>query len=137
MKFQKETEQKLKKYRNFKLKLENYKRHLSGIPFERCLEDEIISQHGFLSFQNPDKISEAVKHFSSINIWELVAQKTGKPINDIKNELRLIVERRNKIAHEADSDPSFPNARWPIGTSDVERSIIFIEDLCSEIHTSL
>jgi hypothetical protein len=31
-----------------------------------------------------------------------------------KNRLALIVDRRNKIAHEADMDPTSPGSRWPI-----------------------
>lgn len=30
----------------------------------------------------------------------------GRPDKDIKQELKIIIDRRNKIAHEADIDPT-------------------------------
>jgi hypothetical protein len=53
---------------------------------------------------------------------------------ETRPELQLIVDRRNKIAHEADADPSFPGARWPLSTADVEGATKFIEELCEAIH---
>ena len=61
----------------------------------------------------------------------------GRPAIDIKNELTLIIDRRNKIAHEADIDPSFPGERWPIAAADVEVVIDFILDVCEAINEVL
>ncbi len=57
--------------------------------------------------------------------------------SDVRDTLNLIIDRRNKIAHEADMDPSYPNSRWPISENDVEKSVNFIEKLCEAIHSCL
>jgi hypothetical protein len=46
-------------------------------------------------------------------------------------------DRRNKIAHEADMDPSYPGARWPISETDVNKALDFIEQLCEAIHVAV
>jgi hypothetical protein len=55
--------------------------------------------------------------------------------DDVKTRLKLIVDRRNKIAHEADIDPGHPGTgtRWPITRADVDSSLDFIEELCEAI----
>ena len=47
------------------------------------------------------------------------------------------MDRRNKIAHEADMDPSFPGQRWPIVKRDVEDSIQFVEQLVNGMFVML
>lgn len=97
-------------------------------------ESEIREKHGFLSFQQPDKVADAIRLFSDVKIWKEVSAKMGIPEQDVKNKLKLIVDRRNKIAHEADLDPSYPGLRWPINEQDVTNSIKFIKNLCENIH---
>lgn len=98
-------------------------------------EGEIREKHRFLSFQYPDKIADAIRLFSSCELWPSVASKLGLSAQDVKTHLRLIVERRNKIAHEADLDPSYPGSRWPISHSEAESTVKFIEDICEQIHS--
>ena len=71
------------------------------------LEDEIRERLGYQSFQQADKIAEAVRYISDKKLWDEVANKMSKPTKDIKQQLNSIVDRRNKIAHEADIDPTF------------------------------
>ena len=97
------------------------------------LLDEIRERHSYLSFQKPESIAEAVRLFSDVSFWSEVGKKLSQPEVDVKNRLTLIVDRRNKIAHEADMDPSYPGARWPISESDVEATLEFVEDLCEAI----
>lgn len=85
------------------------------------LENQIRSKHGYLSFQHPDKVSEAIRLVSTVDLWNEVALKMGSTAKSVKSELSLIVERRNKIAHEADIDPSYPGQRWPINRELVEQ----------------
>ncbi len=101
------------------------------------LEDEIREKHGYLAFQHPDKIADAVRHFSSCELWPSVAAQLKISVEDVKTRLRLIVERRNKIAHEADVDPSYPGSRWPISLQDVENTITFIEQVCEAIQSAI
>lgn len=99
------------------------------------LEAEIRERHSYLSFQHPDKIADAIRLFSDVQLWRDVSAIMSMPAPDIKNTLRLIVDRRNKIAHEADIDPSYPGSRWPISDRDVNGAINFIESLCEAINT--
>jgi len=100
-------------------------------------EAEVRERHSFLTFQQPDKVADAIRLFSEVKLWQEVASKMASTEQAVKDKLRLIVDRRNKIAHEADLDPSYPGARWPIKDSDVEQSLQFLRKLCECIHTSI
>jgi hypothetical protein len=98
------------------------------------LDTEVRAQHSLLSFQQADKVADAVRLISAVELWNEIGIRLASPAKDIKNRLQLIVQRRNKIAHEADIDPSFPGVRWPISAADVTTSINFIEQICETIH---
>lgn len=98
-------------------------------------EADVRERHSFLSFQQPDKIADAIRLFSGVKLWESVAAIVGD--NDVKDRLRLIVDRRNKIAHEADISPSYPGERWPITQSDVAEITLFIRGIVEAIHVSV
>jgi hypothetical protein len=98
------------------------------------LDNEVRTRHSILSFQQADKIADAIRLISAIELWNELGNTLASPSRDIKNKLQLIVQRRNKIAHEADIDPSFPGARWPITDADVTFATDFIESLCEAIH---
>ncbi len=98
---------------------------------------EVRERHGFLSFQQPDKIADAVRLFSPIRLWSDVAARLSLTEEATKSKLRLIVDRRNKIAHEADIDPSYPGARWPISEGDAVNTIQFIRVVCDAIHSAI
>ncbi|MGA7501487.1 MAG: HEPN domain-containing protein [Isosphaeraceae bacterium] len=98
------------------------------------LDTEIRTKHGFLSFQKYDKIADAIRLFSAAALWTDVAAHLGVQPVDIKLELELLVQRRNKIAHEADLDPSFPGVRWPITAAQATRATDFVESICETIH---
>ena len=99
------------------------------------LETEIRERHSFLSFQQPDKIADAIRLFSDVKLWQSVAKLMGEDDATIKSRLRLLIDRRNKIAHEADLDPSYPGARWPISDVDVATSRQFLSELVEAIHS--
>jgi hypothetical protein len=90
-----------------------------------------------LAFQYPDKIADAIRLFSSCELWPSVATAMATTAEDVRSRLRLIVERRNKIVHEADVDPSYPDARWPITKADTDGVNDFIEELCEKIHLTV
>jgi hypothetical protein len=48
-------------------------------------------------------------------------------------DTKFIVDRRNKISHEADMDPSYPGTRWPINPSAVASALDLIERVCHAI----
>jgi len=100
-------------------------------------ESDIRERHSYLSFQQPDKIADAIRLFSDVKLWENVALQLAIPEQDVKARLKLIVDRRNKIAHEADIDPSFPNMRWPISKPDVDQSLAYIAQICESIYVAV
>jgi hypothetical protein len=100
------------------------------------LSAEIITRHGYMAFQYPDKIAEAIRLVSSVRLWERVGKLMGSNPKDVKRQIELIVQRRNKIVHEADANPSTPGvvgARWPIDEKMVDDSIVFVETVCEHI----
>lgn len=68
------------------------------------LEKDMRVKLGWKSFQQPDKINEALRYISNLNIWSEVAALMSKDVASIKSQLNLIVKRRDSIAHEADYD---------------------------------
>ncbi|QKD84148.1 hypothetical protein HPC62_19960 [Thermoleptolyngbya sichuanensis A183] len=102
------------------------------------LESEIRERLGYQSFQQADKIAEAIRYISDKKLWDEVAIQMSKPAKDIKQELNSIVDRRNKIAHEADIDPTFNiGSRWNIDEVLVGDAVDFIERLVESIHKAL
>lgn len=102
------------------------------------LEDEIRERLGYESFQQPDKIADAIRYISDKNLWDEVANKISRRPEDIKQQLNSIVDRRNKIAHEADIDPTFNiGNRWNIDEVLVGDAVDFIEQIVESIHQVL
>jgi hypothetical protein len=97
-------------------------------------ENEIRTQHSFLSFQHPDRVADALRLIVDFKLWDTVAAKLSTDAQVVKDTLKLIVDRRNKIAHEADVDPTYPKARWPISAADVNGTISFLDDTIEAIH---
>lgn len=129
------TRQKTQQFLNFKISLESALSSVSG--GEAWIDNEIRARNGYRSFQTPQNIASAVRLVSEINLWNQVAQVMGMPAKDIRETLSVIVDRRNKIAHEADMDPSPYEERYPIEKSEVNDSIDFIEQVAHAIHISL
>src|SRR6266498_2759154 len=61
------------------------------------LDEEIRTRHGYLSFQHPDKIAEAIRLISSVELWNALGGSLNDAPKNLKTRLQLIVERRNKI----------------------------------------
>ena len=102
------------------------------------LEDEIRERLGYESFQQPEKIADAIRYISDKKLWDEVANKISRPAKDIKQQLNSIVDRRNKIAHEADIDPTFNiGNRWNIDEVLVGNAVDFIEQIVESIHQVL
>ena len=122
-------------YSKFQISIETIQSITSGQIGSELLENAIREKHSYLSFQHPDKIADATRLFSEEPLWVEIGNRMSMPVIDVKNRLKLIIERRNKIAHEADMDPSYPGARWPITKTDVLNTISFIENVCQQIHS--
>lgn len=102
------------------------------------LESEIRERLGYQSFQQADKIADAIRYISDKKLWDKVAVQMNKSSKDVKQQLNSIVDRRNKIAHEADIDPTFNiGSRWNIDELLVGDAVNFIEMLVESIHQVL
>ncbi|GAB4286850.1 MAG: hypothetical protein Fur0025_19740 [Oscillatoriaceae cyanobacterium] len=102
------------------------------------LEAEIRERLGYQSFQQPEKIADAMRLISHKKLWDEVAIRLGMSAKDVKQQLNLIVDRRNKIAHEADIDPTFGiGSRWVINETLVIDAVDFIESVVENIHQVL
>jgi hypothetical protein len=119
----------------FAVSLENILQGMADPQNINWLNHEIQTRHGWQSFQQPDKVADAIRHISQVRLWEEVASQLGRTAQDVKQQLNLIVDRRNKIAHEADRNPEYPVNRWPIDEEMVDTSIRFIEDIAETIFT--
>jgi len=102
------------------------------------LEDEVRESLGYQSFQQPDKIADALRLISDKKLWDEVATKLGRTAKDVKQELSAIVDRRNKIAHEADINPTYGiGSRWYIDEILVSDAVNFVEQVVESIHQVL
>ncbi|WP_152049995.1 HEPN domain-containing protein [Tautonia marina] len=121
-------------FRRFSVLMDNVLQVVSTPSSTQWLEEEIRRQHGWLSFQQPDKVADAIRLFCGKELWKEVADLLEIDSKSAKNRLALIVDRRNKIAHEADMDPSSPGARWPIDEEIVQEAIDAIEEIAGAIY---
>lgn len=113
-------------YSRFRVNLGNFVGHSAISAARSNIEGDIREQHGYLSFQHPDKIADAIRCVSDVKLWEEVGNRLGLPAKDIKDRLVLVVDRRNKIAHEADIDPTY-GLPWPIHSADVLGVVDFLD----------
>jgi hypothetical protein len=87
---------------------------------------DIRTQLSSFTFQDPEKIADGVRLCSGVELWNEVALKLGASqaekvtkAKTLKKDLSLIIQRRNRIAHEGDLQPSPPRVPWPIKKADL------------------
>lgn len=121
----------------FNVSLDFVKKALrSSTPTDRevLFEQEIRRLHGYRTFQRPPAISEALSFIGMKKVWVKIANNVGRAAEDIQEELKLIIERRDRIAHEGDIDPSAGFAlKYPIDLTTVQTSVAFIETIVNAI----
>lgn len=119
----------------FQVKMEATLQGIAAVQGDnRWLDEEIRRNHGHLPFQHPDKIADAIRLFSTCKLWDSVASELNLKVEDVKNQLQLILGRRNQIVHESDLDPMSPGNRWGISSSDSVKAINFIQELGEAIY---
>lgn len=97
------------------------------------LENSIMENNSKDSYQSPKSVEYALQLINIKSIWNSLANPMSRRANDIKNELSLIVDRRNKIAHEADYDV-LTGSKFPIDRNDANNVIQFIENFCESVY---
>ena len=90
------------------------------------LETEIRSRHSYLTFQHPDKIADAIRLFSAVDLWKCVGGELGQKPEVVRSQLKVLVERRKPT--KPTSTPH-PGQRWPISRHDAEGALAFVERL--------
>ncbi len=92
------------KYNTFQIDIQTYGDMTNnlidaGLIFER----KIILKHGFLAFQDPNKVADALSFIWNENDkWDKISNLLGMAKNDCTTYLKNIVIRRNQIVHEGD-----------------------------------
>lgn len=100
----------------------------------QVLDQQISMKHGYLTFQEPDKISDALSNiWGEKHKWQYVATEMGLAEDFIKTKLRNISIRRNQIVHEGDYSSSLLQ-RQVITYADVQDVLSFVEKLGSAIY---
>ena len=101
---------------------------------------EVRSKLSRVTYQFPEDIADGIRLISACELWNDIALAKGATAatksslaKSLKRDLSLIVERRNKIVHEGDLQPSIPRTPWPISRADVTYAAKFIEDLVRTI----
>ena len=101
---------------------------------------EVRGKLARLTFQSPEDIADGVRLVCASELWNEIALAKGATAatkttlaKKLKKDLSIVVERRNKIAHEGDLQPSIPRTPWPITRADVLYVAKFIEDLVQTI----
>ncbi|MBC2859393.1 HEPN domain-containing protein [Stappia sp. 28M-7] len=103
----------------------------------RATEAELRRSNSFKSFVDPSKLAEILSCFCQ-DPWTIIEiqfnsdkpQEQHLSSKNLKGQLKSIWARRNKIAHEADVDPTLSGIRlWPIDRYDTEMSIDFLLEI--------
>lgn len=92
------------------------------------VERDLRLKLSWRSFQQPDKISEALKYISDYNVWAEISTRMSKEVSAVKQQLELIVKRRDCIAHEADYD-YINYCQYPISDIMCSTAVNFIIEL--------
>ena len=100
------------------------------------LEKELSDKLSFMSFQSPDKVTDALSliwgepHKLQVLAADMNISgcNTNEKANNLKQELTIIIQRRNQIAHEGDINPATQLPR-SIELSDVNKASDFITSL--------
>jgi len=101
------------------------------------IEKQIMLNNGYKSFQDPDKIADALSLiWNESNKWEKIASTIGSNSSSVKTLLKNIVIRRNQIVHEGDYN-GYLFSRENILEADVSAAVTFVEKLGQAIYTNV
>lgn len=100
-----------------------------------AVDADVRERNSYKAFVDPQKLSEALSCFCN-KPWDLILEKhkelhgDGADRSSLIAQLKNIWKRRNKIAHEADVNPTLSGiSLWPIDQTDTEITVSFVEKL--------
>jgi hypothetical protein len=114
----------------------------ASTPADRAsaFELEVRTRLSRLTYQAPDDIADGIRMVSPCSLWNEVGLRFGATAatvttvaGDLKRKLSVIVDRRNKIVHEGDLQPTVPRTPWPISRSDLTDVATFLGSVVSAI----
>lgn len=85
------------------------------------------------SYQSPKSVEYAMNLINLKNVWHKVGLKLSMPSKDVVLKLGLIIQRRNKIAHEADIHDLVSMDKTAIDRSDVDDTFAFLDQIVTAI----
>ena len=122
------------------LTLLNLLSEMNGSSREAAFDLAVREKLERMTFQNPDNIAEGIRYISSIDLWSEIAKHYGASGSSIesasrslKASLKQIVDRRNKIVHEGDLQPTVPRSEWTISSTDLTEVKKVIEKIVLSI----
>ncbi len=135
------TRPKTNKFNTFRIDMSKFTDLSTSPTPELEFENEIKRQHGYLAFQHPEKLAEALSLiWLEEHKWETISRNMASSISatDLRTKLNNIVIRRDQIVHEGDCfAASIPLQQQPITEADVNDVISFISELVQAIHDSI
>lgn len=100
-------------------------------PKEYYFEQEVINKLKTIAYQSPENVADGLSYIWEEKYkWQKIAAELAMTDDSAKTQLRLIVDRRNKIVHEADVDIA-TGIKFAISKTDCETSVSFLEK-CGE-----
>lgn len=103
----------------------------------QILSSRVESVLRTLTFQSPDKIKDALSYvWEEPHKWQVLSRMMNLDETYLTQKIKLYVERRNQIVHEADYD-RITHARRLLSDQIVKECIKLYEDLAQAIHTQL
>ena len=100
------------------------------------LDAQIRDRLGHRTFQQPDDIADGIRLVSNVELWNSVAVQLQTTSRDVRDRIRLVVDRRNKIVHEADSNPTYGQIGmlWTLTATQTDDAVAFIESVAEAVH---
>lgn len=102
-------------------------------PKEYYFEQEVIAKLRIIAYQSPENVADGLSYiWDEKHKWQRIAAVMSMSEEAVKTQLRLIIDRRNKIVHEADVDIA-TGGKFMISKNDCETTTSFIEKCGEEI----
>jgi hypothetical protein len=115
-----------------------------GLTSDTAFDLEIRTRLARVTYQFPDDIADGIRMVSPIELWNEIVRHHGaapavakSEAGLLRGELTQIVNRRNKIVHEGDLQPSIPRMPWPISRQDVDHVKLTIERIVGGIEAKV
>ena len=95
-------------------------------PKEHIFEKAIIEKLKTISYQDPKKVAEGLSYiWDEKQKWQKIAIGMATDDKTVRTTLKLIVDRRNTIVHEADINPS-TNQKYSIDKNECQSITEFL-----------